>query len=117
MEGCACLPRARNAGAHRNLNAAPIVVRMAQHTETLRVVSTDQPDLAVTTLFECEGTLGKKTTAHMEASGAFVLDLTLITGFDRAETKVVLWKAPNTEGSRGSYARQDGSMGYYSRHV
>lgn len=73
-------------------------------TEALRIVHVDS-DAVVDTLFEGDGSLGKKSKAHMEASGAFVLDLTMITGFDRTETKVVLWTAPNTEGNKGSYGR------------
>lgn len=60
----------------------------------------------VDTLFEAEGTLDSRTSAHMEENGAFVLDLTMITGFDQAETQVVLWTAPNTESRKGGYARQ-----------
>lgn len=56
-------------------------------------------------LFECDGMLSKSTAAHLSASGAFVLDLTMITGFNRTETTTVLWSAPNTDGHRGTYAR------------
>lgn len=57
------------------------------------------------TIFSGEGTLGKKTSAHFEVNGEFVLDLTMITGFSMTETKMVLWSAPNTEGNKGSYGR------------
>ena len=63
-------------------------------------------DAVVETLFEAEGTLGKRTRAHITATGAFVLDLTMTTGFDQTETTVVLWTAPETEGQKGTYARQ-----------
>lgn len=59
----------------------------------------------VTTLFEADGTLGGSASAHMDDNGAFVLDLTMITGFDRTETRMVLWTAPNTESGKGGYAR------------
>lgn len=60
----------------------------------------------VDTIFSGEGILGKNTSAHLEPTGEFVLDLTMITGFSMAETTIVLWTAPNTEGSRGSYGRR-----------
>ena len=75
------------------------------HEETLRVVQTDN-DAVVATLFEAEGTLGKRTRAHIATTGAFVLDLTMTTGFDQTETTVMLWTAPETEGRKGTYARQ-----------
>ena len=61
---------------------------------------------AIETVFEAEGVLSSCASAHMEESGAFVLDLILITGFDRAESRVVLWTAPNSESGKGGYARQ-----------
>lgn len=62
----------------------------------------------VETLFQCDGTLGSGSSAHMDAAtGAFVLDFTMTTGFDHTETKMVLWTAPKTEGNKGSYARQE----------
>lgn len=72
---------------------------------SLRVVLTDT-GVVVETLFEAEGTLGKRASAHITTTGAFVLDLTMTTGFDQAETTVVLWTAPDTEGRKGTYVRQ-----------
>ncbi|CBJ28670.1 conserved unknown protein [Ectocarpus siliculosus] len=72
--------------------------------KALRVVKTSTGAVAAT-LFEAEGTLGSSASAHMEENGSFVLDLTMITGFDRTETRMVLWVAPNTESGSGGYAR------------
>ncbi|CAN0454989.1 unnamed protein product, partial [Ectocarpus sp. 8 AP-2014] len=52
--------------------------------KALRVVKTSTGAVAAT-LFEAEGTLGSSASAHMEENGSFVLDLTMITGFDRTE--------------------------------
>lgn len=77
-------------------------------TEALRVVNNDRGGKVVTTIFEAEGTLGSSASAHMEETGALVLDLTMITGFDRTETRLVLWTAPGSDSiGRGSYARQE----------
>lgn len=70
----------------------------------MRVVDVEKR--AVTqTIFEAEGTLGSSASARMEENGAFVLELILITGFDRTETRLILWTAPNTESGHGGYAR------------
>ncbi|CAB1101350.1 unnamed protein product [Ectocarpus sp. CCAP 1310/34] len=74
--------------------------------KALRVVKTST-GAVTSTLFEAEGTLGSSASAHMEENGSFVLDLTMITGFDRTETRMVLWSAPNTESGSGGYARRD----------
>lgn len=67
----------------------------------------------IETLFNCDGTLGSSSSAHMEAAtGAFVLDFTMTTGFDHTEAKMVLWTAPKTEGNKGSYARQERPFKY-----
>lgn len=60
----------------------------------------------VDTIFKGDGTLSKKTSAHLAPTGEFVVDLTMITGFSMTEMAMVLWTAPNTEGSRGSYGRR-----------
>ncbi|CBJ28671.1 conserved unknown protein [Ectocarpus siliculosus] len=73
--------------------------------KTLRVVNADS-GAVVDTLFEAEGTLGSNAHAHMQENGSFVLELRMITGFDRTETRVVLWTAPNTDSGKGGYARQ-----------
>ena len=59
----------------------------------------------VHTIFEADGTLGHSASAHMKEDGAFVLELIMITGFDRTQTRQVLWTAPNTESGHGGYAR------------
>lgn len=84
---------------------AMLAVRTTIQADALRVVKVDNSSV-VDVLYQGEGNL-KRTSAHIAADGGFVLDLTMITGFDRTATKMVLWTAPNTEGNRGSYARQD----------
>lgn len=74
-------------------------------SESLRVVNVDS-GAVLATLFEAEGTLGGGASARMGEDGAFILELRMITGFDRAETRVVLWSAPNTDSGKGGYSRQ-----------
>lgn len=65
-----------------------------------------ETEAVIQTVFEAEGTLGNSASAHLEESGAFVLELIMTTGFDRTQTRLVLWTAPNTECGRGGYSRQ-----------
>ena len=74
-------------------------------SESLRVVNVDS-GAVLATLFEAEGTLGGGASARMGEDGAFILELRMITGFDRAETRVVLWSASNTDSGKGGYSRQ-----------
>lgn len=73
--------------------------------DVLRVVNVET-GVVIHTIFEAGGTLGHSASAHMQENGAFVLELTMITGFDRTQTRLVLWTAPNTESGHGGYARQ-----------
>lgn len=70
----------------------------------MRVVKVET-GAVIQTIFEAEGTLGHSASAHMREDGAFVLELIMITGFDRTQTRQVLWTAPNTESGHGGYAR------------
>eukprot|EP00903_Cladosiphon_okamuranus_P010618 g10041.t1 len=76
-----------------------------------------QTGVVIQTIFEAEGTLGQSASAHMEESGAFVLELIMITGFDRTQTRQVLWTAPNTECGRGGYSRMqnNGTFAVFNR--
>lgn len=69
----------------------------------MRIVKTTD-DLVISTIVEGEGDLGKKISAYFLASGGFVLELKMTTGFSHTETSSIFWTAPNTEGYRGMYA-------------
>lgn len=89
----------------------------APSQESLRVINVDS-GAVIATLFEAEGTLGSGARARMGEDGAFILELRMITGFDRAETRVVLWSAPNTDSGKGGYSRYNEFHGCwkFSRH-
>lgn len=75
-------------------------------TDVLRVVNTSDSSV-VETLYEGERALSSETCAHLKEGGSFVLDLTVSAGFfNDSQAKIELWAAPNTDGNRGSYARQ-----------
>eukprot|EP00752_Nemacystus_decipiens_P002572 g2410.t1 len=82
----------------------------------LRVVNAETGTV-IQTIFEAEGTLGNNASAHMKEDGAFVLELIMITGFDRTQTRLELWTAPNTESGSGGYARMqnNGSFAVFNR--
>lgn len=86
--------------------AALLVCHVPWETvDALRVADVDTGTV-IQTIFEAEGTLGHSASAHMEEDGSFVLELIMITGFDRTQSRLVLWTAPNTESGHGGYARQ-----------